>query len=329
MVLHGHDLSHTVGSAVVYNAEGQVALKETGAGLSLLGGYVDFRGGIESIQSRIQNKHRLGFIVEGINGIVQTLSATGKSVVNINLRGIAHDAADSDVIWIHPHEIMSRPEDCRTIDTVPLIERSFNSVVPLSFIHPTFFGRQQETTKPQTVTPGDFNVVGAVIQYQTPEGPRYPLMVCGREGRDRGKLSLFGGHLAGGKHRERIFDGLVREIGEEGGSRQVAAPVGYAGIFINLKGGGKSMTAITNIVGACIGLEEPTIPEEAADEVAEIRHYTIRQLMALPRDSFRTPDTRQAVILADRAFRGRSLAPLETIQYLETDYIPHLDAQPE
>jgi hypothetical protein len=304
--------SHTVGSAIVLEGN-YVAFKEIRDGkddgkLSLLGGYLNWREGFPfCLASRIYDENGITFAPQQLR-MVQTTSASGRSLLNLNVTGPVTDRTyEKQVVWLDWRDALRRPEIFRTQDTLSLLRmQSEREVVDMNFVQTTRVpgGR---IPIPDYNNPLDFVVTSGVIR--SLEDGRYAFAIAGKGERTPGKIGLLGGRFEGSV--ENLFEGNRRELLEEGGLRY-NFPAGMAGLLVTPRAGRR---AVSNLVMA---YEVPdrdclTVPESAGDEVGGIVWMSLGDVLSMPRDTLRSGDVTSAVSIAAYRSRRGNLVPYETV----------------
>jgi ADP-ribose pyrophosphatase YjhB (NUDIX family) len=312
--------AHTICSAIIQRSDGRIAFKEektpTGKKLSLPGGYVDWGLGFpEAIVDRVRSQNRVKFLPLEINGITQNFSPSGKWVTNINVLGpLISNLDETGIYWLSLDEALKKEDDFRTPDTHVLLRKLYQQTpFKLDFVCLTipqtnsrkYFGFSNEPT--------DFNVASTVVRYDLPRNAEYAFMICGEGEREsvRGKLSLFGGHLADG---ERTTCASARETCEES-TKYIGPQIGLVGAFISQSSSGMY---VVNFATAAHGIERPHLRKHKKREAAGVRFLTAPEIYNMPITEFRTPDTLLATLLTDHILKsGRKLVPLESIDCIK------------
>ncbi|MDO8459659.1 MAG: NUDIX hydrolase [Nanoarchaeota archaeon] len=327
MTLENHPLCYTICSAIITKG-GEIGLKESDEGLSLLGGFVDWWPGFpKCIIERTISENGIDFSPSRINGIVQSRSLSGKWITNINVIGPATNIIEEKgVKWFKLEEVLSHEKDFRTPDTAALLRNIYtHSPFDLNFINttagrPAYPSPKVNYANTESYNLNDIIVVSSVVRYKEEgEDAKYALMVCGSKESSEGKLSLFGGKLAGA---ESIIKGTLRELFEEAGGF-IGYPLGLVGAYINYRGrdkNGQGMYATNFSTLIRAPHTNIDLPSYIKGEVAKIEWYSIKELHKIPAESFRTIDTKEAILKADYKLRfGEKLVPLNAITEVESN----------
>lgn len=323
----------TVCSALIYQGN-KLPLKDTGEGLSLLGGHVQWDMGFpDCIKYRIAGENGIQFTPQYINGITHDVTQHGLEVLNVNVYGLVTDISESKgVHWFTTEEALREADkgNMRTPDArVLLLERYRSRKIPLSFIQVTG-GITRGPQSSEVVTAGsttavpadhpwapkDFIVVGGSIYHREENGPlKWGLMRCGRP-QYLGKLSSFGGRPKPG---DSILQTLVRETSEESGETLHIDPIGLCGIFLNPVGQYRGQPNNYAANFACVARARnkiTEIPEHVKGENKEVVWKTLEELVAMRAEEFRTEDTRAAAVIAAQQRTQAGIVPFETIHRL-------------
>ncbi|MFH1592320.1 MAG: NUDIX hydrolase [Candidatus Woesearchaeota archaeon] len=277
----------TVCSALIENQRGEVLVKETSEGISLLGGSAKWsRRFPECLESMVEEEHNVRIKPRRIQGVFQNQTRKGSWITNISVTASCDSHRNKkDCFWVNKHTILEGADyGTRSPDLHEAVCISFQNTQGAGFDFVTVTDKAYQISEVKSV---GMPVTGMVII--NPYTEKFLLMQCGKEERsDYKKWSLLGGTVNFGEGRVTT---VTREVQEEGGI--VPIGVGLVGIYVNhVQGVGH----ITNIASIGYQFREQAQPsQEFEGEVKQFSWLSLDEIHSMDADSFRTRDTPLAI----------------------------------
>jgi ADP-ribose pyrophosphatase YjhB (NUDIX family) len=215
------------------------------------------------------------------------------------------------LVWMAPEEALARSGEFRTADTAALLLKTFQDYRPgLDMVRGTYDRMSSaETDEVSQLVVGTEDalikspsIVSSVVRRAAGMSePMYLLAVAGR-GKGKDLLTLVGGKIDMG---EGIREANIREVFEESGINR-GKVAGCSGIYLNYRG--EDEVGIRRFVSNFAHVvvyesRDVSVPEQAKDEIAELKWMDAKEIALTPDEEFRTADTKESILTADERLR--------------------------